>query len=91
MMTNFTEIKCSCGANAPASKRIPFDDGDYYLCDDKRCKARLELELEKADFARSFQGKSKQSYDTSLRIILAIGTLAWIFFIGYGIYYLVSK
>jgi hypothetical protein len=55
MMTNFTEIKCSCGANAPASKRIPFDDGDYYLCDDKRCKSRLELELEKADFARSFQ------------------------------------
>ena len=90
-MTNFKEIKCSCGANAPASKRIVFDDGDYYLCDNTLCKDRLELELEKAEFARSFQGKSKQSYDTSLNIILAVGTLAWIFLIGYVIYYLLSK
>jgi len=91
MMTNFREIKCSCGANKPASKVISFDDGDYYLCDEKKCKQNLELELEKAEFARSFQGKSKQSYDLSLNIILAVGTLAWIFLIGYCIYYLVSK
>jgi len=90
-MTNFREIKCSCGANKPASKVISFDDGDYYLCDEKKCKQNLELELEKAEFARSFQGKSKQSYDLSLNIILAVGTLAWIFLIGYCIYYLVSK
>ena len=91
MMTNFREIKCSCGANKPASKVVSFNDGDYYLCDDKKCKQNLELELEKAEFARSFQGKSKQSYDLSLNIILAVGTLAWIFLIGYCIYYLVSK
>ena len=90
-MTNFREIKCSCGANKPASKVVSFNDGDYYLCDDKKCKQNLELELEKAEFARSFQGKSKQSYDLSLNIILAVGTLAWIFLIGYCIYYLVSK
>lgn len=89
-MTNFTEIKCSCGANAPASSRVVFDDGDYYLCDDKRCKARLELELEKEEFARSFQGKSKQSYNSSLKIILWVGTLAWIFFLGYWIYRWIS-
>ena len=62
-----------------------------YLCDDKKCKQNLELELEKAEFAKSFQGKSKQNYETSLEIILAVGTLAWIFLIGYGIYYMVSK
>lgn len=90
-MTNFREIKCSCGAGAPASKRIPFVDGDYYLCDDKRCKQRLELELEKAEFAKSFQGKSKQNYDTSLRIILAVGTLGWITLLVYWGYCLLSK
>ena len=93
-MTNFREIKCSCGANKPASSRVVFDDGDYYLCDDKQCKARLELELEKAEFARSFQGKSKQSYDLSLKIILAAGTIGWITLLvywGYCIYCLLSK
>ena len=84
-------MKCSCGANAPASSRVVFSDGDYYLCDDKRCKARLELELEKEEFRRSFQGKSKESYDLSLKIILAVGTLGWIFFLGYGLYWLITK
>ena len=90
-MTNFKKVKCSCGKGEAATKKITFDDGDYYLCDDKKCKQNLELELEKAEFAKSFQGKSKQNYETSLEIILAVGTLAWIFLIGYFICYLVSK
>ena len=90
-MTTFTEIKCSCGANQPASKKITFDDGDYYLCDKKSCKRELELELEKEEFRRSFQGKSQDNYDFSMKMILTVGALAWLFAIGYGIYYLLSK
>ena len=69
-MSNFKKVKCSCGKGEASTKKITFDDGDYYLCDDKKCKQNLELELEKAEFAKSFQGKSKQSYDLSLNIIL---------------------
>jgi hypothetical protein len=37
--------KCSCGSNKKATRKLTFNEGEYYCCESNDCKVRLGKDL----------------------------------------------
>ena len=63
-------MKCYCG-KTEATKKLsyPFhDDGFIPICSNKECKDRVLQEIDNLKFRGSHQGRSKNSYENSVKI-----------------------
>lgn len=89
-----TKQICCCG-KAEATRRLvnePNSDNFFYLCSDDNCKIRLETELAENQYRQDFlQGKSRRSYEYSLRITMYTLALGALTLAIVGIYYFIEK
>ena len=84
--------KCSCGSNNKATRKLTFNDGEYYCCESNDCKVRLGKDLEELHYRNKyFQGKSQASYDSSAKIMFWTVVLLCLFAIGHFFVCLISS
>lgn len=82
------EHLCYCGKKI-ASKRLVLNQGEILICEDSKCKEKIEAELD-ASFRESHQGRSRQNYEYSAKITMWSIGLALLILLGVSLYHLIS-
>ena len=80
------EHLCHCGKKV-ATKQLSTEDGSILLCDDDKCRRKVEDELNRL-FMESHQGRSRQNYESSAKITMWSIGLVLLILLGLSIYHL---
>jgi len=84
-------MKCYCG-NEKATKKLSsqFHDGFIPICSNEECKTRVINEIEEISFRDSHQGRTRSSYENSVKINTWAFLLCAISFSLIGAYYVIK-
>jgi hypothetical protein len=84
-------MKCYCG-NENATKKLssPLHDGFIPICSNVECKTRVINEIEEISFRDSHQGRSRNTYENSVKINTWSFILCVISLFLIGAYYVIK-
>ena len=78
------EQNCKCGKPAIKKLHIEPELGSISCCDDPKCREEIEKFIYDSHYRNQyFQGRSKESYEASVRIASIITIISISIFVGY--------
>jgi hypothetical protein len=86
------ELNCKCGNPATKNLHIEPELGAISCCDNPKCREEIERFIYDTHYRNQyFQGRSKESYETSVRIASVTAIISISILVGYLVWKLVNN